>query len=201
MSRHRARIGAFVVVVAGLAIAVAPGEASAQESGPPAGAFDRDNDGIPDRIDACPDTPGDKTADPTTDGCPNHPWVPQDRGSDRARAAERESAGFHSAGVILAVGGAIAVAVGGLLAAAVCLPDSGSYGCLAGLIGGGTLAGVGVISGAVGLILIATNRGEAAVEPPKTTRLAPLRAAWRESDAVERSAPSPFVVPALRLSF
>ena len=31
---------------------------------------DRDNDGIPDDIDACPDTPGQPNADPTKDGCP-----------------------------------------------------------------------------------------------------------------------------------
>ncbi len=31
---------------------------------------DRDRDGIPDDVDACPETPGDKTNDPQTNGCP-----------------------------------------------------------------------------------------------------------------------------------
>ncbi|MBL9009290.1 MAG: OmpA family protein [Myxococcales bacterium] len=32
---------------------------------------DRDNDGIPDKGDACPDTPGIRTTDPATTGCPD----------------------------------------------------------------------------------------------------------------------------------
>ena len=42
--------------------------------GAPAGASDCDKDGIPDSIDACPDTPGVKTTEPQTNGCPNNPW-------------------------------------------------------------------------------------------------------------------------------
>ena len=34
---------------------------------------DRDKDGIPDRSDACPDEPGVRTDDPTTNGCPPPP--------------------------------------------------------------------------------------------------------------------------------
>jgi OOP family OmpA-OmpF porin len=34
---------------------------------------DRDKDGIPDRVDACPDEPGVKTDDPATNGCPPPP--------------------------------------------------------------------------------------------------------------------------------
>jgi hypothetical protein len=35
-----------------------------------AGRSDRDNDGVKNKIDACPDTPGVKTDDPKTNGCP-----------------------------------------------------------------------------------------------------------------------------------
>src|SRR5262249_53428084 len=38
---------------------------------------DRDNDGIRDDIDACPDTPGELQSDPSKDGCP-----PADRDKD-----------------------------------------------------------------------------------------------------------------------
>lgn len=38
---------------------------------------DSDDDGIPDSIDACPDVPGEPSADPTKDGCP-----PSDRDGD-----------------------------------------------------------------------------------------------------------------------
>ena len=38
--------------------------------GAPAGAPDRDKDGIPDSLDACPDTPGVKQADMHKNGCP-----------------------------------------------------------------------------------------------------------------------------------
>ncbi len=41
---------------------------------------DRDNDGIPDAEDACPDVPGVKTGDPKTNGCP--PPVEKDRDHD-----------------------------------------------------------------------------------------------------------------------
>ncbi len=34
---------------------------------------DRDNDGVPDDVDACPDTPGVRTGDPATNGCPPPP--------------------------------------------------------------------------------------------------------------------------------
>jgi OOP family OmpA-OmpF porin len=37
---------------------------------------DRDGDGIPDSEDACPDTPGVRTTDPKTNGCPPPPPVP-----------------------------------------------------------------------------------------------------------------------------
>jgi len=37
---------------------------------PPAPVADRDGDGIPDSVDACPDKPGVKTDDPKTNGCP-----------------------------------------------------------------------------------------------------------------------------------
>ena len=36
----------------------------------PAPAADRDGDGVPDDVDACPDTPGVRTGDPGTNGCP-----------------------------------------------------------------------------------------------------------------------------------
>jgi OmpA-OmpF porin, OOP family len=39
--------------------------------------LDRDDDGIPDAIDACPEVPGEPSADPTKDGCP-----PSDRDGD-----------------------------------------------------------------------------------------------------------------------
>jgi OmpA-OmpF porin, OOP family len=35
--------------------------------------IDRDNDGVPDDVDACPDTPGVRTGDPATNGCPPPP--------------------------------------------------------------------------------------------------------------------------------
>jgi OmpA-OmpF porin, OOP family len=35
-----------------------------------AGRPDRDKDGIPDEVDACPETPGERTNDPHTNGCP-----------------------------------------------------------------------------------------------------------------------------------
>ena len=38
--------------------------------GAPAGASDRDHDGVPDTLDACPDVAGVKTSDPKTHGCP-----------------------------------------------------------------------------------------------------------------------------------
>ncbi|MEZ4440600.1 MAG: OmpA family protein [Polyangiaceae bacterium] len=41
---------------------------------------DRDDDGIDDRIDACPDVPGEPSADPAKDGCP-----PADRDADGVR--------------------------------------------------------------------------------------------------------------------
>jgi OOP family OmpA-OmpF porin len=44
---------------------------------------DRDNDGIPDDFDACPDTPGQPNPDPTKDGCP-----PPDRDGDGVLDAE-----------------------------------------------------------------------------------------------------------------
>ena len=38
---------------------------------PPAGPVtDRDNDGVPDNEDACPDVPGVRMSDPKTNGCP-----------------------------------------------------------------------------------------------------------------------------------
>ncbi|HXX70416.1 MAG TPA: OmpA family protein [Polyangiaceae bacterium] len=37
---------------------------------PPAAPPDRDNDGVPDAEDACPDVPGIRTDDPKTNGCP-----------------------------------------------------------------------------------------------------------------------------------
>jgi outer membrane protein OmpA-like peptidoglycan-associated protein len=36
-------------------------------------AADRDGDGVPDRLDACPDQPGPAAADPTRNGCPPPP--------------------------------------------------------------------------------------------------------------------------------
>jgi outer membrane protein OmpA-like peptidoglycan-associated protein len=42
---------------------------------------DRDEDGIPDQFDACPDVPGIKTDDPKTNGCPPPPPNP-DRDGD-----------------------------------------------------------------------------------------------------------------------
>jgi outer membrane protein OmpA-like peptidoglycan-associated protein len=46
---------------------------------PPAPPSDRDHDGIIDSEDACPDTPGVKTDDPKTNGCPP---APSDRDKD-----------------------------------------------------------------------------------------------------------------------
>lgn len=46
---------------------------------------DRDKDGIPDRLDACPDEPGIKTDDPATNGCPP---PPPDRDGDGIIDAE-----------------------------------------------------------------------------------------------------------------
>jgi OOP family OmpA-OmpF porin len=66
-----------------------PAVAAEQEEGTTAGERetakirDRDNDGIPDDMDACPDTAGQPDADPTKDGCP-----PSDRDGDGVRDAE-----------------------------------------------------------------------------------------------------------------
>jgi OmpA-OmpF porin, OOP family len=43
---------------------------------------DRDGDGVPDVEDACPDTPGEHTTDPQTNGCPPPPPPPPDRDGD-----------------------------------------------------------------------------------------------------------------------
>ncbi|EYF07619.1 OmpA family protein [Chondromyces apiculatus] len=51
--------------------------AAAKPAGPPPGPPDRDDDGIQDGIDACPDTKGQPSPDPTKDGCP-----PADRDGD-----------------------------------------------------------------------------------------------------------------------
>ncbi|MEA2751382.1 MAG: OmpA-OmpF porin, family, partial [Myxococcales bacterium] len=75
MNSHRARhsrLAVFAVVVVGIAAATAasPPVARADGWGAPAGAPDRDKDGIPDSLDACPDTPGVKQADMHKNGCP-----------------------------------------------------------------------------------------------------------------------------------
>ena len=51
--------------------------------GSPVGAPDRDKDGIADDIDMCPDTPGVKTTEATTNGCPLNPWGAPAGASDR----------------------------------------------------------------------------------------------------------------------
>ncbi len=48
---------------------------------PPVPLADRDHDGVPDFEDACPDVPGVRTTDPTTNGCPEAPRPP-DRDGD-----------------------------------------------------------------------------------------------------------------------
>lgn len=44
---------------------------------------DKDKDGIPDNVDACPDVPGVKTNEAKTNGCPNNPWGAPAGASDR----------------------------------------------------------------------------------------------------------------------
>jgi len=92
MNWHRARKGSFAVVVLALAV---PGVALADPPAPPAAAnpastakpwaapADRDKDGVPDNVDACPDVPGVKTNEPKTTGCPNNPWGAPAGASDR----------------------------------------------------------------------------------------------------------------------
>ena len=80
MSLHRARFGAFAFTAFSIAVGVAavavPRTARAQYA-------DRDKDGVPDNVDACPDTPGVKTNEPKTNGCPNNPWGAPAGASDR----------------------------------------------------------------------------------------------------------------------
>jgi OOP family OmpA-OmpF porin len=49
---------------------------------------DRDGDGVFDTEDACPDTPGVRTGDPKTNGCPPPPPPPPDRDGDGIPDAE-----------------------------------------------------------------------------------------------------------------
>src|SRR3954469_11978267 len=70
------RLGALAVVLVGLGI---QSQASAYD-GP---AADRDKDTVPDNVDACPDTPGVKTNEAKTNGCPNNPWGAPAGASDR----------------------------------------------------------------------------------------------------------------------
>jgi hypothetical protein len=81
MNWHRTRTGALAVIVFGLAASAAP-EAFAQGWGAPARA-DRDSDGVPDALDACPDVAGVKTTEAKTNGCPNNPWGAPAGASDR----------------------------------------------------------------------------------------------------------------------
>jgi hypothetical protein len=152
---RRVRLLAAVALVVA---AMAPADALAQSPG----ALDRDNDGVPDNIDACPDIAGDKTGERTTDGCPNHPHVV-------AKKADASSATDRNVGVVMAIAGGAGVAASGLIIAAGCGTNGASYGgCLLGLAGGGVIGGVGVISAVVGLVLIAANPSEPAraASPP-----------------------------------
>jgi outer membrane protein OmpA-like peptidoglycan-associated protein len=53
-------------------------------------AKDRDHDGVPDGVDACPDEPGDERRDPAINGCPPAPDTDRDGVDDRRDACPKE---------------------------------------------------------------------------------------------------------------
>lgn len=60
------------------------------EWSPPVGPDDRDGDGVMDDVDACPDSPGIRTGDPATNGCPPPPDRDNDGVSDNQDACPDE---------------------------------------------------------------------------------------------------------------
>ena len=78
--RSAAALGLVLgLAVPSLAYADGPGAATAK----PSYTVDRDKDGVPDNVDACPDTPGVRTNEAKTNGCPNNPWGAPAGASDR----------------------------------------------------------------------------------------------------------------------
>jgi hypothetical protein len=63
------------------------------------------------------------------------------------------------------------------------------------------VAGLGLISLVVGVVLLATSSADSTVKQSNTAQAAPPRGPWHEGDTMGRAAPRPFEVSPLCLSF